>query len=193
MNVKLSVVEGNEQLLVKSLERLMSPKPTETRWALVDQEKVLEIQRNRKPSPGVMVKMSMHKRHRTIVAPPPEPVLEDKTKVPTKPFSQVSKVVFDKVKDFRSKSRSRGLRTLQDSQGPHVSIPSKKEYKTVEGVKPKFPLKNMNLNAARVMDKRNKWASSKYSECSLTGGQFCHSFIIGSKHSTKRPNIKVQD
>jgi hypothetical protein len=36
MNVKLNVIPGHEQELVKSIERLMSPKPTETRWALVD-------------------------------------------------------------------------------------------------------------------------------------------------------------
>jgi hypothetical protein len=76
-----------------------------------------------------------------------------------------------------------------------VSIPSRKEHKIVNGKKPKFPLKNMNLNAARIMQKRNNWASSKYSEHSLTGGQFCHSFIIASKKSasSKRPKINVED
>ena len=64
--MKLNIVPGHEQELVKSLERLMSPKPTETRWALVDQEKVLEIQKNRQVSPGLVAKMS-HRRYRTIV------------------------------------------------------------------------------------------------------------------------------
>lgn len=47
MNVRLNIVPGHEEELVKSLERLMSPKPNETKWALVDQERILEIQKNR--------------------------------------------------------------------------------------------------------------------------------------------------
>jgi hypothetical protein len=43
--VKLNVnqIHADESELIKSIEKLMSPKPKETRWALVDQEKVLEI------------------------------------------------------------------------------------------------------------------------------------------------------
>ena len=45
MNIKLNVIQDQEQDLIKSIEKIMSPKATETRWAIVDQERVLEIQK----------------------------------------------------------------------------------------------------------------------------------------------------
>lgn len=109
MSVKVSKSQGEEKDLIKSIEKLMSPKSTENRWALVDQEEVMEIQKNRTRSPGLIVK---HKRHKTIALPKQEPMLENKFDVPTKPFIPVTDLNFDKLKDFRSRSRSRGLRTL---------------------------------------------------------------------------------
>jgi hypothetical protein len=52
-------------------------------------------------------------------------------------------------------------------------------------------MKNMNLNAARTMLKRNPLSSDKFSDYSFTGGKF-NSFVQAKKVG-KKPKIEVQD
>lgn len=47
--------------------------------------------------------------------------------VPMKAFCPVNQVKFDKITDFRAKSREKGLKTLKIGD-PVISIPSKKEH-----------------------------------------------------------------